>query len=56
MTGFLIGLAIGAVVVIKIVKDHNDEIKRINKSWMQEIEHKNDYIKSLEREIKRLCS
>lgn len=56
MIGFLIGLAIGAGVVVKIVKDHNAEIKRINKSWMQELEHKNDYIKSLEHEIKRLCS
>lgn len=56
MTGFIIGITAGVIVIVKIIKDHNAEIERINKSWRQELEHKNDYIKSLEREIKRLCS
>lgn len=52
MTGFIIGITAGAIIIVKIIKEHNAEIERINKSWRQELEHKNDYIKTLEHEKK----
>lgn len=56
MTGFIIGITAGTIIIVKIIKDHNAEIERINKIWRQELEHKNDNIKTLEHEKKRLCS
>lgn len=51
---FISGLGCGGVVIIKLIKNYGAEIKRINKAWITELDNKNDYIKALENEIKRL--
>lgn len=51
---FISGLGCGGVVIFKLIKDYGAEIKRINKAWLTELDNKNDYIKALENEIKRL--
>lgn len=51
---FISGLVCGGIVIFKLIKDYGAEIKRINKAWLTELDNKNDYIKALENEIKRL--
>lgn len=52
---FISGLGCGGIVIFKLIKDYGAEIKRINKAWLTELDNKNDYIKALENEIKRLA-
>lgn len=54
MTETVILAFISGLIIFKVIKDYETEIKRINKAWLTELDNKNDYIKALENEIKRL--